>query len=241
MDCFLCWALGHIARDCPHCNAIVSLIHHCNHEGKGKRGRGCGNSNWNSNSTSSGTNMQANAASSMAMPANNKPAYQEAARVASASLSHDSRNTDVWLCDSGASSSMSNTHSAFSSFRLDQHAIHLADGKIIHSRGVGTVQLLSESGYYIIIHDVLFVPLLAMNLFAANGFVREHCNTHLEVMEYPTCKWVNCGTGAIEFTATIQHNNLAYLNWRIAPQFELANLSIMELHARLNHMPFLTI
>ena len=123
LDCFLCWAPGHIARDCLHCNAIVSLIHHCNHEGKGKRGRGrgrgCGNGNWNGNSTGSGTNTQANAASSTAMPANNKPAYQEAAGVASASLSHDSRNADIWLCDSGASSSMSNTHSTLSSFRLD--------------------------------------------------------------------------------------------------------------------------
>ena len=161
--------------------------------------------------------------------------------MASASLSHDSCNADIWLCDSGASSSMSNTRSAFSSFRLDQHVIHLADRKIIHSRGVGTVQLLSESGYYIIIHNVLFIPLLAVNLFAANRFVREHRNTHSEVMEYPTHKWVNCGTGAIEFTVTIQHDNLTYLNWRIAPQFELANMSITELHAQLNHMPLPTI
>ena len=95
--------------------------------------------------------------------------------------------------------------------------IHLADGIIIHSRGVGMVWLLSESGYFIIIHDVLFVPLLAVNLLATNRFVREHHNTHSEVMEYPTCKWVNHGTGAVEFTATIQCDNLVYLDWRIAP------------------------
>ena len=122
-DCFLCQAPGHNARDCPHHEAVVSLIHHHNHKGKGKRGRGRSNGNWNGNwngnSTGGGTNTQANAASSTTMPANDKPAYQEAAGVASASLSHDSCNADVWLCDSGASSSMSNTCSAFSSFRLD--------------------------------------------------------------------------------------------------------------------------
>ena len=49
-------------------------------------------------------------------------------------------------------------------------------------------------------------------------------------MEYPTCKWINHGTGTVEFTATIQHDNLVYLDWRIAPQLESVNLSIMELH-----------
>ena len=60
-------------------------------------------------------------------------------------------------------------------------------------------------------------------------------------MEYPTHKWVNRGTSAVEFTVTIQHDNLAYLDWKITPQLELANLSITELHAQLNHMPFPTI
>ena len=220
MDCFLCQAPGHIAKDCLHCDAIAFLIHCHNHEGKG-----CSNVNVN------GTNMQPNAASSTAMPANDKPAYQEAARVAGASLSHDSHNADVWLYDSRASSSMSNNCSTFSSFRPDQHVIRLVDGKVIHSKGIiGTVQLLSENSYFIIIHDVLFIPLLAINLFAANRFAREHHNNHLEVMEYPTCKWINHGTGTVEFTATIQHDNLVYLDWRIAPQLESANLSIMELH-----------
>jgi len=58
------------------------------------------------------------------------------------------------------------------------------------------------------------------------------------MMEYPKHKWVNHGTGTIEFTMMIQHSNLAHLDWKITPRFESANLSITELHAQLNHMPF---
>ena len=71
------------------------------------------------------------------------------------------------------------------------------DRKIIHSRGVGMVWLLSESGYFIIIHDVLFVPLLAVNLFAANRFAREHHNTHSEVMEYSVIPLTEPNSGLV--------------------------------------------
>ena len=42
----------------------------------------------------------------------------------------------------------------------------------------------------------------------------------------------------VEFTATIRPNNLTYLNWRVAPRNESLNVSMEELHMRLNHLPF---
>jgi len=57
-------------------------------------------------------------------------------------------------------------------------------------------------------------------------------------MEYPKRKWINRQTGAVEFTTTIHTNNLAYLDWKVAPQAESINISMEELHARLNHLPF---
>jgi len=167
-----------------------------------------------------------------------KSTSQETAGVASAFLSRNSHTADVWLCDSGASSSMSSDCSAFLSLKPDRRPIHLADGKVIYSKGLGSIRFLSDCGYHVTINDVLYVPLLAVNLFASNRFAKDHRDTHSETTEYPKCKWVNRGTGAIEFTATIQRSNLAHLDWKVAPRFELANLSITELHARLNHMPF---
>jgi len=78
------------------------------------------------------------------MTANNnagtgKLTFQETAGVASAFLSHDLHTADIWLCDSGASSSMSSDCSVFLSLKLDRHPICLADGKVIYSKGLGSI------------------------------------------------------------------------------------------------------
>ena len=59
-----------------------------------------------------------------------------------------------------------------------------------------------------------FVPTLATNRFAANQFAKDYQNTLSETLEYPSHKWINRGTGAVEFAATIQQSNLAYLKDR---------------------------
>jgi len=85
------------------------------------------------------------------------------------------------------------------------------------------------------------VPDLSVNLFTANSFIRAHQNSHLEVMDYPKWRWINRQTSATKFTAMIHTSGLVYLDWRVAPQGEFANVSMEELHARLNHLPFLAI
>jgi hypothetical protein len=103
-------------------------------------------------------------------------------------------------------------------------------GQVIYSRGLGSIRFLSKCGYYVTIHDILFVPLLTVNLFASNRFARDHHNTHLEMAEYPERRWINCRTGAIESTTTLQRSNLVHLDWAVTPRFESANLLITELH-----------
>jgi len=44
-----------------------------------------------------------------------------------------------------------------------------------------------------------------------------------------------------ELTATIQENDLAYLDWKVIPNNKAANVTIEELHVRLNHLPFLAV
>jgi hypothetical protein len=48
---------------------------------------------------------------------------------------------------------------------------------------------------------------------------------------------VNPRTGATELTATIRANDLAYLNWKRIHSMESVYVSMVELHACLNHMP----
>ena len=143
-NCFLCKSPNHFEKDCPHRDAITNLISRRNGggDGRGRRGRGRGNghsgnghanvasttNNMNETSTSPTTATNGNASA-------NKSPSQESAGVASALLSRDSHLANIWLCDSGASSSMSCVRSAFSSLKSDRRPIRLADGKVIYSEG----------------------------------------------------------------------------------------------------------
>jgi hypothetical protein len=216
----------HLAKDCPYAEDIKRAV---NTRLNASKKKGKGRANAVANSADAGSNTV------------------ESAGVASSLLSHHSRSTDVWVCDSGASRSMSNNRSAFTTLRPDRRPICLADGKIVYSSGLGSVRFVSTYGYIVSIHDVLFVPSLAVNLFAANRFAEERRATHMEITDYPLRKWVNRHTRASEFTATIRGDGLAYLDWKPTRSTEsvnisiagpaLSNVSMAELHARLNHTP----
>jgi Zinc knuckle len=188
--CHKCDQRGHLSKECPYAEdikrAVNTRISAAKKKGKAR------------------TNAVANAADAGSSAASSST--QESAGVASSFLSHQSSSTDVWVCDSGASSSMSNSRSAFTTFRPDRRPIRLADGKIVYSSGLGSMRFVSTYGYIVSIHNV--VPLLAVNLFAANKFAKEYRTTHMEVTDHPMHKWVNRHTGATEFTATIRDDGI---------------------------------
>jgi transposase InsO family protein len=236
--CFRCLQPGHIAKACPHAEALDKLVSQrltpnaTSSKRKWNKARGQQGgtpTNANAATTSTTDNLSNNA--SMPTPG------QESAGVASSLLSSRSPRTDHWLVDSGASSSMTSNRSAFLNLKPDRRAIRLADGRVIHSEGVGSIRFLSDCGYIITIHNVLFVPPLAASLFASNRFAREHRDAYSESVEFPLRRWTNRRSGAVEFTATIHPSDLAYLNWKPVHSIESANISMAELHSRLNHMP----
>lgn len=127
--------------------------------------------------------------------------------------------------------------SALFDLRLDQRPFRLADRMVIFSGGIGSLWFLLSCGYRLVIHDVLFVPLLTTNLFSANKVAMELKSTYFKVLEYPETRWINRHASSIEFTATIRSNNLAYMNWRVDTAFKSARGTMDELHACLNHTP----
>lgn len=231
LKCHRCLLPGHLARECPHAEALDKTVANRTagkHKWKPRSQQGgnssSGNGNTNANTAAASTS-KGNAGTSTPSP--ESPSF----------LSSHSPQADHWLVDSGASSHMTGNQSALSGLRADRRAIRLADGRLIYSKGIGSVRFVSDCGYIIVIHDVLFVPSLAASLFASNRFAREHRETYSESMEYPLRRWVNRRSGATEFTATIHTGDLAYLNWKPQPSVESANVSMAELHSRLNHMP----
>ena len=255
--CFTCQLPGHLSKDCPHRDAIKNLV--ARHAGtgnasgrfvyiKGKkvwkayRNNGSTNGKGNPSTPASGTGASGTNAALVPSITNTSSASAavESAGVATSFLLHTSHTSD-WLCGSGASSSMSGDRSIFLGLRKDWRAIHLANGSVIYSEGLGSVHFLSDSNYFIVINDVLFVPSLASGLFASNRFAQEHRDDYSEVLDFPVRRWVNRRTGVTEFTATIRSNDLAYLDWRPAPRVESAHVTIAELDAQLNHLPHLAV
>ena len=51
-------------------------------------------------------------------------------------------------------------------------------------------------------------------------------------------KWLNRQSGAIEFSATISSDILTYLDLRVKPYIESDFVSLEDLHARFNHLPY---
>ena len=113
----------------------------------------------------------------------------------------------------------------------------MTDGKVVYYKGLATIRSLSDWGFFVSIHNVLFVPSLAVNLFVFNKIARKECDTYSEVVDILLRRWVNLVTGATEFTATICSDDLAYLNWNPAPTVEHAKFTISERRSRLNHLP----
>jgi len=172
---------GHLSKECPHRDAIRNFVArrtgsseasgrfvyikvwkpYKNNGNLSTNNAGKGNSSTPA-SGAGGTN--ATLVPSIAS-ASSASAATESAGVATSFLLHTS-HTSGWLCDSGASSCMTGDRSILLELRTDQRAIRLANGSVIHSEGLGSVRFLSDNNFYIIIHDVLFVPSLASGLFA---------------------------------------------------------------------------
>jgi len=105
--CWKCDSPDHLSCDCPHAGAVKDLI--AKHNTASHSGGGCRKykqhpstlgSNHNATSTHSAT---ANATSTHSATAH---ALEESAGVATAFLIGSSPITDLWICDSGTSSSM---------------------------------------------------------------------------------------------------------------------------------------
>jgi len=107
--CFSCGKKDHFAHNCPHQEAIQQLVAKRENAGAGKfnkwKAKGRANAATATNTTA--TMGTTNAASG------NATRTQEATSVATSFLSSEAHITHAWLCDTGASSSMSSDHSAF--------------------------------------------------------------------------------------------------------------------------------
>ncbi len=232
-NCWTCNMPGHFSHECPHPRAIKDLLNkHVAASRSGNHTR-CGGKPHSAPATNPAAISVPNPTS-----ANIAVVSEESSSVATLFFTGPSYLADNWVCDTGASSSMTSHRSFFLMFRGDRCPIRLADGMIVYSEGISSIRFLSTHGFCIVIDDVLYVPRLSTNLFLSNKFAGEHREKYREILDYPTWSWVNRQTGVVEFLVTIHHDNLAYLDWRVKLHMESACVSLEDLHMRFNHMPY---
>jgi hypothetical protein len=127
-----------------------------------------------------------------------------------------SRASTDWNTDTGASSHMTPHRHWFRSYSPHVVPIHIADGSVIYSAGMGSVEFQpKESLYPVVFHDVLHVPALGSNLLSLFHLTRlkgykiriENNQVHFDYDGKPI------------FSATVDNHNVGYLNGHtITPQ-----------------------
>jgi hypothetical protein len=138
--CYTCHLTGHLAKDCPHTAVIDCLVaDHANYRNKDKW-RNKPNQAPNNTMTTPSMNT-ANTNHVMLTPSIGNALKGNTAHIAKAagvvtSFLCTALHTD-WLCDSGATSSMSSNCSVFLSLKPERHAIQIANGNVIYSEGLG--------------------------------------------------------------------------------------------------------
>lgn len=129
-----------------------------------------------------------------------------------------------WTADTGATRHMTPHRHWFTTYEPYRVAIRLADHKVIHSTGRGSVRFLpvinGKPQRLLEFHDVLHVPALRSNLLSVLYLTRNKLyNVHIDSVRLSFKR-----ENHLLFTATINNNNAAFLNGTVQPMTQFAGL-----------------
>jgi transposase InsO family protein len=154
------------------------------------------------------------------------------------------KTSSDWTADTGASSHMTPHRHWFKSYQPVKIPIRLADGQIIYSAGMGSVQFkpndLRAPHKLLEFHKVLHVPNLQNNLLSVL-YLTKHKQYTVSIVG---SKMSFSHGGSTLFTATVNDNNTALLNGITIPMTECAGLvstcplDISLWHRHLGHLNF---
>jgi hypothetical protein len=144
-----------------------------------------------------------------------------------------------WTADTGASSHMTPHRHWFASYKPLTIPVRLADGQVIYTAGVGSVQFRPSGGAtpgrLLEFHRVLHVPNLQSNLLSVLYLTK---NKGFYVSIKGARMFFSC-QGSLLFTATVNDNNTALLDGVTVPMTQFAGLiSTCPLDTTLWHRRF---
>lgn len=144
----------------------------------------------------------------------------------------DNGADDVWVADTGATAHMMPHREWFASYSPLRTPIHLADGNIVHSAGVGTVVFTPHmSDSEIEFPRVLHIPALSCNLFSVLHLVRS--KGFIVCAKGDTISFALAGDTL--FTATITERNTAVLDGMTVVSMPSALRATLPLNLTLWH------
>ena len=129
-----------------------------------------------------------------------------------------------WVADTGATRHMTPHRHWFSSYAPFSVPIRLADNKVIHSTGKGTVcfqPLLNGKPQRLLeFHDVLHVPALRSNLLSVLYLTRN--KSYNVTIDSARISFIR--NSQLLFTATINSQNAAHVDGTVQPMTHFAGL-----------------
>ena len=206
--CFFCGRQGHIEKDC---NTKKKASAEAKGQSKAK-GKGKGKQNAKEAQETDDKMEQSNAA---AASVNIEFAgHASALSVSNRSQWLKSQASTDWNTDTGATSLMTPHQHWFCSYSPHKTPIRLADGTIIYSVRLGSVEFQPViggiPGHPVVFHDILHVPDLGSNLLSLFQLTRKGYKIILE-----NDKVLFTNQGELHFTATVTANNVGYLDGHV--------------------------
>ena len=157
--------------------------------------------------------------------------------------SRSSALIDGWNTDTGCSTSMTCRREYFRTYRLLRVPIALADGHVVYSAGVGTVEFIpvldGVERPSVLLQHVLHVPDLSVNLFSVYPTMTEHAYE----FRGRGRQVIFSKNGKTLFTTTVNAQNVGYLDGRTvchstALSATTAPRTLELWHRRLAHVNF---
>ena len=159
-----------------------------------------------------------------AVPDAPQSAYIASASALFSATSPDS-HTSSWNADTGASAHITFNRHWMHNMTLHHIPIQLADGSVVYSEGIGTVQfnpvVHGQKMAKLEFTNVLYVPSLSSNLFSVLYLTMHHTFTIL--IERDTLHFI--WDSKIHFQAQVSPSNSAFLLGETIPVQQIASLS----------------
>lgn len=150
---------------------------------------------------------------------------------------------ETWWLDTGASTHIANTMQGFITQSVpskDEVSVFVGNGIKVAVELIGVVRLQLESGFYLDLEDVVYVPSMRRNLVSASKLVKSKFQFQVDDVGFSVFRNKELyGTGLLVddlFRFNLKHNSKFAMNTECIKRSKIRETSSKLWHRRLGHI-----